>query len=123
MKLKLLVAAVCTSLINMSDGALASPVWVDLGTSSSGGSVFIDEQSIAKSSTLVKFDMRIVEAKETISARVIAECNTLSFQNQNLAINNIPSPPPDGIEFPVQQAGDNSVVASAIYYACAAYRP
>ncbi len=122
MKLKLLAVAVCTSLINMSDVALSNPIWVNLGTVSNG-SVFINEQSIVKSSTLVKFDMRLVQAQEVTSARVIAECNTLAFHYQNLAINNIPSPPPDGIEFPIQQAGDNSVIASAIYYACAAYRP
>lgn len=122
MKLKLLAVAVCTSLMNMSDVAFASPVWVNLGTTSNG-SVFIDDQSIAKSSTLVKFDMRLVQAQEMTSARVVAECNTLTFQYQNLAINNIPSPPPDGIEFPIQEAGDDSVIASAIYYACAAYRP
>ncbi len=122
MKLKLLAVAVCTSLINMSDVALSSPIWVNLGTTPSG-SVFINEQSIDKSSTLVKFDMRLVEAQELTSARIVAGCNTLAFQYQKLAINNIPSPPPNGIEFPIQQADDDSVIASAIYYACAAYRP
>ncbi|KJH72296.1 hypothetical protein [Aliterella atlantica] len=123
MKLKLLAVAVFTSLINMSNTAYASPIWVDLGTSKDGGKVFIDDRSIVKSSTLVKFDMRLVDDREIISSRVIAECNTLAFQYQKKAINNIPSPPPDGIEFPVQEAGDNSVLGTAIYYACAAYRP
>lgn len=123
MKLELLAVAVCASLVSMSEAAFANPIWVNLGTSKDGGKVFIDEQSIAKSSTLVKFDMRLIDSRETISSRVIAECNTLAFQYQKRAVNNIPSPPPDGIEFPVQQAGDNSVLGSAIYYACAAYRP
>lgn len=123
MKVKLLVAAICTSLISINDIAFADPIWVDLGNAKDGGKVLIDDQSIVKSSTLVKFDMRLVDAKETISSRVIAECNTLAFQYQKQAINDIPSPPPDGIEFPVQQAGDNSVLGTAIYYACAAYRP
>lgn len=123
MKLKLLAVAICTSLITSNNVAKADPIWVNLGTSKDGAEVLIDDKSIVKSSTLAKFDMRLVDSRKTISSRVIAECNTLAFQYQKLAVNNIPSVPPDGIEFPVQQAGDNSVLGTAIYYACAAYRP
>lgn len=123
MKLKLLVVAITASLTSINDFASASPLWVNLGEGQNKSQVWIDDQSISKYKTVVKFDMRLSEARKLTSARVVAECNTLTFQYQNLAVNNIASPPPDGIEFPIQQTEPDSFLSLAIYYACQAYRP
>ncbi len=119
MKSKLLVIAVLTSLISANDIAFASPLWVDIGEAKDG-KIWIDQQSIARYKSVVKFDMKVTGAKLT-SARVVAEYNTLTFQYQNLAVNNVASLPPDSIEFPIRQTEPDSVLGTAIYYACATY--
>lgn len=124
MQLRLLAAAISVGISLIPNIGLSQlqPLWVNLG-SSQNGELFIDQLSIAKHKTVVKFDMRLVESERLTSARVVAECNSLSFQYQNKAINNIASPPPNGIEFPIQQTEPDTILATAIYYACSTYQP
>lgn len=115
MKIKLLVAAICTSLINMNS-VEASPLWVNVGYSNDG-TVWIDQQSIAKDKTFVAFDMKLLTEEKTINASVAAECNTLQFQYLSRATNNVP----EAVSSSIKQTTPDSVLATAIYYACATY--
>jgi len=121
MKFKLL-ALVVSSLVLAPIVVVAEPIWVNLGYSQNNDQLWIDHQSVARYKSVVSFNMRLESPKKVISSKVAADCNTLTFQYQNLATNNIASPPPNGIGFPIQEAQPDSVLGTAIYYACATYQ-
>lgn len=123
MNLKLLLSAVVSgSLALIPNVALTNPVWVNLGYSQNNAQLWIDHQSIAKYQSSVSFDMRLEEVGKSTSAKVAAECNTLTFQYQGLVTNNVVALLPNGIEFPIQETSPDSVLGTAIYYACATYQ-
>ncbi len=123
MNLKLLVSALVSGgLALIPQLALTEPTWVNLGYSQNNAQLFIDQQSIAKDKSFVSFDMKLEEIGKLIDAKIVAECNTLAFQYQNLVVNNTASLPLEGTEFPIQATSPSSVLGTAIYYACATYQ-
>lgn len=122
MKLNLLLAVVSVSLVLIPNVAMANAVWVNLGYSQNNAQLWIDHQSIAKYKSAVSFNMRLEEVGKSTSAKVGAECNTLTFQYQGLVTNNVVALPPNGVEFPIQETSPDSVLGTAIYYACATYQ-
>lgn len=123
MKFKSLISALITgSLTLIPQLAYSQPIWVNLGYTEDNAQLWIDQQSIGKYKSTVIFDMKLETTKKQTFAKVAAECNTLTFQYQSLVVNNVFSLPPNGAAYPIQETQPDSVLGTAIYYACGTYQ-
>lgn len=120
MKLNLLVAVASASLVFIPNVAMAE--WIQVGSSRSGNSAWVDDESIAQYDGIVGFRLKMDNGRSRVLGNILANCPTSQFQYQDLKVNGVVNYPPHGAtDFPLETAPSGTIYGAAIQYACGAH--
>lgn len=120
MKFKLLASVVSISLVLIPNVAKAE--WVQIGSSRSGNTAWVDNESIAQYDEIVEFRLKMDNGYSRVLGSVLANCPTNQFQYQDLKVNGVVNYPPNGAtDFPLESAPSGTIYGAAIQYACGAH--